>query len=294
MAVCTFDDVAERLEKVALHGHYLTASCPFKEKHASGDRHPSFFVYKDGWWKCWSCDTKGKGFEKLMRSLSNAPIAPPIVCKSYNWNEILEDMTQFCNDSNISILKFENLRMYYDKRGVGDRIDPNILGWHDWWYTIPFMSEDAKVVGMIMRASKDIEASAGTKYLIPPNQCMPFVPDWHLLENAKQIFVPFGIFDALTFAVLRLPSVTTTGKPSISSGGRQWQQVVEFLKKFRVPIYVVPDKGEEDGAKWLASELGWRGHVLNLDYPDKIKDSNGFFESGKRNLLESQVYRYAA
>jgi hypothetical protein len=47
-----------------------------------------------------------------------------------------------------------------------------------------------------------------------------------------------------------------------------------YLDRFRKPIYIIPDKGEEKSAIELQSSLGWRGYPLYLDYPEGTKDPN--------------------
>ena len=48
----------------------------------------------------------------------------------------------------------------------------------------------------------------------------------------------------------------------------------EYLDKWRKPIYIIPDKGEEKKAIDLQCSLGWRGMMLKLNWPDDCKDLN--------------------
>ena len=110
---------------------------------------------------------------------------------------------------------------------------------------------------------------------------MMYCPDWALARSAPALAVVYGLFDALALSDLRFPVVTpTSGKGNMSP---------EWLEEFRKPIYIIPDKGEEGTALYLSSKLGWRGHVLLIDYPDDVKDPAGFLEVGKPNLLVSAV-----
>jgi hypothetical protein len=55
---------------------------------------------------------------------------------------------------------------------------------------------------------------------------------------------------------------------------------------------IVPDEGEELSAIELQKHLGWRGRMVQLDYPIGKKDPNGFFEAGRRDDLYNQLMRY--
>jgi len=63
------------------------------------------------------------------------------------------------------------------------------------------------------------------------------------------------------------------------------------LDEYRKQIIILPDKGEEDTARKLASRLGWRGKVLVLDYPDGCKDPNDLLVKGHSQWLISQINR---
>jgi len=55
----------------------------------------------------------------------------------------------------------------------------------------------------------------------------------------------------------------------------------------RKPVYIIPDFHEEDDARQLASQLGWRGHVLDVNYPDECKDMNDILiKYGEQKVLE--------
>ena len=110
-----------------------------------------------------------------------------------------------------------------------------------------------------------------------------FVPDWILLNNKKinSIAVVYGMIDALVLSSLRIPVTTSTsGKLTFKA---------EWLKDYRKAIYVIPDKGEDKDAFRLASELGWRGRVIKLNYSGNIKDPAGYAENGLQSELLNQL-----
>jgi hypothetical protein len=75
-----------------------------------------------------------------------------------------------------------------------------------------------------------------------------------------------------------LATVTGTAGQSISSAA---------LRDLGKNDYrIVPDKGEEPGAFDLASQLGWRGSVIRIDYPMGIKDTDEIYRKfGTTKLL---------
>ena len=56
-------------------------------------------------------------------------------------------------------------------------------------------------------------------------------------------------------------------------------------------VIILPDKGEEDTARKLRDELGWRGAVMNLDYPSGCKDPNDLLVKGHGQWLISEIER---
>ena len=176
-----------------------------------------------------------------------------------------------------------DLSFYFKKRGVEDRVIPNMLGWSDGWFSIPAFSKKGELTSVIMRVSPSIEALVEDRYSISPSpKSSIFVPEWPLLRKADLVYLVFGIFDALTLAVLRFPVISTLHGTTLDYND---------LSEFRSPIYIVPDKGEEIFAKKLAAKLGTRGRPLILDYPDNAKDPNDFLLLGQKKNLMSQLMR---
>jgi hypothetical protein len=69
---------------------------------------------------------------------------------------------------------------------------------------------------------------------------------------------------------------------------------IELLDRFRRHIYVIPDgqpPEEMDKARKVVYSLGWRGKLLALDYPDGVKDPNGFLQVGMEKDLARQLAR---
>jgi hypothetical protein len=64
---------------------------------------------------------------------------------------------------------------------------------------------------------------------------------------------------------------------STTTGKRLNPQALDNIRK---RIIIIPDNGEEKEAQVIASKLGWRGHVLRLQYPVGCKDINDLVQAG--------------
>ena len=110
---------------------------------------------------------------------------------------------------------------------------------------------------------------------------MLYCPDFKKLEKAKQAFIVFGMFDALTFDELGLPVVTSTsGKDTFDPA---------WLNDYRIPFWVIRDDKEEAMQSRLLAGLDWRGRPLRIKYPGRIKDPNDFLKAGRQTELLDQL-----
>jgi hypothetical protein len=177
------------------------------------------------------------------------------------------------------------LRWYLEQRGLDGRIETCRLGWYNGWYTVPVYSQEKSFEGMVMRASSQQQDITGLRFTMPKRQPpMLYVPEWQLLQNSPSLFVTFGLFDALALTQLRFAACTTTGGMKSFSG--------EWLDFWRKPIYIVPDRDEDKVARELALELGVRAHVLNLPYPDSMKDPADYMEARRGKDLSTLLAPY--
>ena len=234
-------------------------------------------VYQDGA-ICMSCGKKvslekltGKVFDRVTKTTERGGSGQPKI----SWDKF-SDTAELAETAHDILVSFPELKEYLCNRKVESRILPNILGWYLGWYTIPVQDERGNIIGLVLRASPTIEKTSG-RYTTPPGQeNLVFVPDWFLVKRSSKLFVVFGVFDALALAVLRIPAISPTLGKRIRP---------EMLERFRSPIYIVPDLGEEREAAELSSSLGWRGRVVNLPYTAKIKDPAGFLEMAQEGIL---------
>ena len=155
-------------------------------------------------------------------------------------------------------------------------------GYLDDWYTFPIRNPSGKILGAVARRGENNLSKS--KYVIPAGQdpSLLYVPSWSKVIQAKVIFITFGILDSISLYLCGVASMsTTTGK----------QLDPTALSKIQKHIYIIPDLGEESEGHKLASNLGWRGHVLSLEYPPELKDVNDLFRNNV-SLLQTTLERY--
>jgi hypothetical protein len=275
------------------HDGKLKALCPFHE-----ETNPSFYVTASRY-RCFGCNASGRTSE-LRSRLADLPGRVKYPAKrgakrKRKYKRIylptdIEELERLAMDAHLTLVNWEGYYVgYLEKRGVDGRIQPQMIGWWDGWYSIPVFDEIHGFQGVVLRASPGIESDY-SKYMMPTNQRpMMYVPDWRLLKREKVIFIVFGMLDALTLCDLRMPVVTTT------AGAASFDPV--WLDDYRRRVYVIPDKEpsvEREHARELLSGLDWRGEIIDLKFPDGCKDCNDFLWKvrGGRKKLQNQLVRY--
>lgn len=280
MSSITLDQIREILPGARSYSHYVAGLCPFHE-----DNKPSLMVYEDNFFRCLGCGVVGN-YEQLWRKL-NGRGASKIIRAEEKFSAPylptdLREQEELVETAHESLMKFEQLQWYLENRGVMGRAEPCRLGYFKGWYTIPIYSHYGEYRGMVARAGGVVQKATGFRFIQPHGQhSMMYCPDWNLMEDARTIAVVFGMFDALAISDLRYAVVTPiAGQASFNP---------EWLNGFRKPVVIIPDAREETEAIKLAGELGWRGKILRLNYPEGVHDPAGFFEVGQRENLNRQI-----
>ena len=263
------------LEGVTWHGDYLSACCVFHE-----DNNPSMLVFENGF-KCLACNERGS-LQKLLTELDRFDFVKRdriFTTSKTPWGKWLSarSIPELAWDAHQLLCRNPSQGIYLKERGIGGAIDSLRLGWLGGYYFFPILKAK-KVTGLIVRAGKTTQALAGTTYMIPPNQPpMLYVPSWKLIEEQEEIRLVYGIIDAITLFLLGKAVVTgSVGKFSNP----------ELLDDIRKPIIIIPDHNEDEDGLKLASNLGWRGKVNRILYPEDSKDCNDLFlRHGKQYLL---------
>lgn len=256
MLPITLEQLSEKLERVTWHGKYFSAKCVFHD-----DNSPSLLVYPDGAY-CLGCQ-KRVSLKSLWSKVSGGKVVVrETPGRLFDWGAY-GSLEQLADTAHETLINYrDTFGRYLDVRGIGSCIKDNWLGWEKGWYTVPLFSNLREFSGIVIRASPAIQAVHKIRYLFPPGQQpLLYVPSWRRIVD--RVLVVFGIIDALALSALGYPVVTSTHGQNFPAS---------LLDPIRLPITIIPDRGEEQMARKLVSNLGWRGRLQLLDYPEGTKD----------------------
>jgi len=253
------DEIHDKLES-RHYGHYLSAMCIFHDGYRS-----NLMIYPDTY-VCLSCGAKGKT-SNLLKKLSNIPIIQKIHDFRNPWTRWMKELSlgQVLKSSWNTLMTNPSLGSYLEKRKVPFNTQKELgIGYREDWYTFPIRNPDNKVIGAVARAGE--ENTSPAKYIFPSHQeDMLYVPSWKRVEQTREVFLTFGIIDAINLYDLGSASMSTT------RGKKADPRLFDNTHK---NIIIVPDHIEMPEAFELARKLGWRGKVAGLDYPFGTKDIN--------------------
>lgn len=277
--LATQDTLFDKLDGARWHGRYFLAKCPFHD-----DSKPSLLVFPDGA-ICLGCHRRAtleQVYHRVQNSRREEPKDSGIPrLDLVHWRN-MPPLDELAEEAHAFLVDYPEQQDYLRRRGVTEVIDDCTLGWWMGWYTLPVYDEHRIIQGIVLRASPDMEAKTGVRFLVPPGQPpLLYVPDWGLVRRAERAHIVYGMFDALTLRKLRLPVMTVTH-------GNERTHPAHY-ERFRIPLEVTPDKNEEQEARLLVSGLGWRGKLRLLDYPPGAKDPNDFSRLGKEADLQRQL-----
>lgn len=241
-------------------GHYFYGLCPFHD-----DTRASFILYPD-YFICKACGKQGK-IETLERLLQTTPYhAKPITHSAIlprwkKWERLYGDIDNIANIAHHNVLTGNNV--YYKRRKIDEFITQGMFGLLDGWATLPVFDRNGMIIDIVARAIRQPDV----KYVLRPyagDEPRPlYCPNWNRALKSDHLFVVYGMLTVWALEAIGEPAVTgITGKFSNP----------ELLKDFQVPITVIPDYGEERVASDLVSQLGWRGRLKLIDWPDNCED----------------------
>lgn len=261
-------EIAEYLEDVHRYGDYISSRCP---NPAHEDRHPSFFLYKD-YYRCSSCGFTGRTDHLLERLGKKLRVVQPKKDAPYNPNPFTgwqkqRSLTRTLKIAWETINHNPGMGNYITQdRGIEEPYRKALgIGYIDDWYTIPIRDRNGIIVSAVARKGRDNPSIA--KYVLPQgtNPHLLYIPHWAKVRHADYLIITFGILDAVVLAILGYPAASTIS-------GKQLSPI--SVEKFRIPIFILPDRREEQNGLVSAQRLDWRGHCLQIDWPEECKDVN--------------------
>jgi DNA primase len=267
------DDLIDHIDYAKRYDNYITGLCP---KH--DDTRPSFFAYED-WASCKSCGCSIPTI-KLLAELSNNP---RLVKKAKPFHNPFTRWTKEDTLNNVMKRAWKNIKKrpssYLSDRGIPAKTQIELgLGYLSDWYTFPIMDSKRKLIGAVARRGE--ESLSDAKYVVPARQDpnLLYVPSWERLQGRRELYLTFGILDAISLYLCGVAAVSTL------SGHRLQPSALDKIRKL---IYFIPDQGEEEAAHKIASKLGWRGKVMKVNWPDDSKDCNDLFRKHHNKLLNA-------
>jgi len=264
------DELAEKLDGVVVYSNYLSAICIFHEDHK-----PSLIIHEDRY-KCLACGAYGRT-EQLLARISSGSFVPSYFTKTTLRNPFSDwlkhqTLPQVLKSSWQYLKEHPWYGKYLEGRGIPHQTQIKCgIGYRDGFVTFPITDRQHKVIGGVTRSINE------KNYFVPKGQDPNLLisPSWIRIERATEVFLVYGIVDTFSLHVLGLPTMSTL------SGKRLDPCALDWCKK---KITIVPDFGEVEDARKLASQLGWRGHVKVLDYPDGMKDTSDLLQRDKPRL----------
>lgn len=275
------DEIIDRLPNSHRYEGYISALCIFHQ-----DTIPSLLIYPDHYY-CLACGAKGRTTH-LLAELEGHIILPSI--KSLNphlWNYLSEDF-----DIEDVVIEAQhrlqqnpdNLFYLTHDRKLSSKILKELgVGYLDGFFIFPIVGEHREVQGIVARAGSVTQELFNVRYLVPPHQpALLYFSNRELVNRSNTIYVTFGILDAITLSMLDLPAISGTLGHNIP---------VELFKDIRKQLVFLPDgdRADDKTVSKIVSQLGWRGKILKLDYPNDCKDVNEVFCRYGENELRSLI-----
>lgn len=252
---------------------YVMARCIFHD-----DQKPSLFIFPDRYF-CAACQARGTT-ESLVRQLNLFPERISVTTTRISANPFTRWLSQLGSIYKICNFAKQKQSLYLEERGIPRDIQKSLgIGILENWIVFPIYDHYGDIVGAVARRGQG--NVGGSKYILPAGQKseLLYVPSWSSIREQSELFVTFGIIDAISLYILGKASASTTTGQHIN---------VDAFSGIHKKITFIPDELEEKSAYQLASKLGLRGSVKILDYPYGTKDPADLFMYD-RQLLEAAL-----
>jgi len=268
-----FTQLQEKLQGHLYNG-YFACICPFHDDHS-----PSCFVHENGY-RCKSCGAHGSldylnkyigGHEvKVVKSKSQ------VLPAWRRWEQQWGDLQGIADHAHETCKRFPSEMWYMKERKIDQFFELGYFGMMDNWMLFPVFDEKHKIQNIVVRHTKKKDVRYAIKH-IEDNKPLLYCPNWQRVEESDTIYIPFGIIDTYAFEAIGLASITGITGKSLSA---------ELLAPLGKHLVFVPDYQEGNEAHHLANRLGMEHDVLDLEYPDGVKDPDGIrSEYGNQYLL---------
>jgi len=281
----TIDEVQEHLEQFHKYSGYSMAVCPFHDDHS-----PSMMIWDKGF-KCKSSSCGAHGsLEKLYTKVSGVVLPQQ---KFYNpsamvwdkWEQKFGDLPHIAQTAHQALRFYPEDMKYLQDRKIDGFLVDGYFGHLDGYFTFPIRDFTGKIVGIVARASPSIQSKT-IRYTVSHDCPQRFYfPYPKKFVEEMEVYLPFGTIDTWSLEALGYTSFT-----GISGQDLRPEVFSEIMKV----IYIIPDRGENNAAIRLQNGLGWRGKMLNLEYPDDCKDINDVHKKHGLEVLKELIEKEKA
>lgn len=273
----TISQVLPKLQRTKEYERYYSALCPYHD-----DSKPSFLLYKTGWWRCLGCGRTGDlySLHRHLTGWSSKSFTIRLEVAEFHVPCLKNVGEDFIIDCHETLLNFsQSLAWYLRMRGLEEQIIPQKIGWYNGWYTFPVYGYEGEYKGFIMRSGRHIQEATGLRYVIKSTGGL-YVPDWYLALKSDYIVVTFGILDAVSLTKLRIPACSSVHGKTLNADELDW---------VRKPVVFLPDRDEEEAARNIYRQLGWRGRIAKIDYGESCKDPNDLLMAGRGTEMANAI-----
>mgnify|MGYP001571387727 CR=1 FL=1 len=240
----------------------LLTNCIFHE-----DTTPSLGVYPDHFF-CFGCQAHGS-LGDLWASLTGHEIivAPDRSGSWFNRPRVRGELQDYLEISHHALVTQPHVHWYPADRKILGAVQSVGIGWDSGWLVIPILGTDRVPIGVVWRAYPHVAHKTNMRYDLPRGQgSLCFIPSIELWKESDEIYVVYGIIDAISMVVAGLAAASpTAGKGSFDPA---------WLDGEDRPVVILPDLHESRDAFELAASLDWRGRVCIPEYENKEKDVN--------------------
>lgn len=274
-----YTDFLGRLDNARKYSNYITADCPFQDWVS---HNPPFFVNERGY-NCVACGAHGS-LEWLNRKLGgryhkySRPDRLIVLPRWRSWAETYGTMQGIADQAHEIYREFPGKRLFFERRKINQFSYFGHFGWLDGWNLFPIYSPDHHIIDIVVRGG---DGTGDMRYVLRPDDTREhpylYVPDWDAVQAADTVYVVYGIIDAWALFAIDLPVVTGTTGKSLNA---------DVLWPLRKKFIIIPDEEEENAARDLRNQLGWRASVRQLKYPKGCKDPDDI----RRNYGNSALF----
>lgn len=268
---------------------YYLGHCPEHD-----DEHPSFIIYKDGFYKCWSCGFEGQIKDGEFKWFT-AEEKEKIAVEKERQGEILKNNVEFykgltkAEDSdtakeqlskrinNLEILKNDLVRINLEED----------------YFAFPYTSSDRRQISRVNARKvyeKKIFKPKGTDIAgIPSANYNLHNAVYRLKQNKGGIVVIVeGEFDALAIEQWQLKNLSAIAVGGVSGFSGKLHDLIDYLKTLNAVVFLCPDN-DEAGIKTLSNFKS----ELMVELPAGIKDFGELFykEAGDDEFDALKIFK---